>query len=100
DISNENNIMLTYANRFLKILVQGQFQRLIKDIEKTINEKNIRKLKFEKNERIDEYTAAIKKENKGLKEAIEIKDRMWKVIPVEEITNGNAKNSSPIEEKF
>jgi len=28
DISNENNIMLTYANRFLKILVQGQFQRL------------------------------------------------------------------------
>ncbi|CAG8819739.1 26882_t:CDS:2, partial [Dentiscutata erythropus] len=26
--SNENNIMLTYANRFLKILVQGQYQRL------------------------------------------------------------------------
>ncbi|CAG8856611.1 22430_t:CDS:1, partial [Gigaspora margarita] len=36
---------------------------------------NIRKLKFEKNERIDEYIAAIKKENNGLKEAIEIKDR-------------------------
>ncbi|CAG8685719.1 18825_t:CDS:2, partial [Gigaspora rosea] len=28
DTSNKNNIMLTYANRFLKILVQGQYQRL------------------------------------------------------------------------
>ncbi|CAG8508828.1 18284_t:CDS:2, partial [Racocetra fulgida] len=28
ETSNENNIMLTYANRFLKVLVQGQYQRL------------------------------------------------------------------------
>ncbi|CAG8520136.1 20091_t:CDS:2, partial [Cetraspora pellucida] len=28
ETSNENNIMLTYANRFLKILIQGQYQRL------------------------------------------------------------------------
>ncbi|CAG8852163.1 36635_t:CDS:2, partial [Gigaspora margarita] len=49
--------------------------KLIKDIVKTINERNIRKLKIEKNKSIDEYIAAIKIENKGLKEAIEIKDR-------------------------
>ncbi|CAG8852669.1 20994_t:CDS:2, partial [Gigaspora margarita] len=80
-------------------VLENDIVKLIKDIEKTIYKRNIRKLKFEKNERIDEYIAAIEKENNELKEAIEIKDSkifsltgIWKVIPVEEITNGNAKN--------
>ncbi|CAG8717182.1 26098_t:CDS:2 [Gigaspora margarita] len=75
DIFIDGKLIIGRFNSIDKIfaILENYIVKLIKNIEKTINKRNIRKLKFEKRERINEYIVAIKR-NKGLKEAIEIKD--------------------------